>query len=80
MVGNADTGALISTAHNLANTATLKIGGLNATVKYAGLVGSGLVQLNVEIPKLADGDQPVTGSIGGVTLRGNTLVTVQTRP
>jgi uncharacterized protein (TIGR03437 family) len=72
-----DIGGLIPAPQNLANTAALRIGGLNATVKYAGLVGSGLVQLNVEMPKLADGDQPVTGSIGGVTLQGNTLITVQ---
>jgi uncharacterized protein (TIGR03437 family) len=80
VAGDAEIGALISKAHSLANTPTLEIGGLNARVDYAGLVGSGLVQLNVEIPKLADGDQPVTGRIAGVPLRGNTLVTVQTRP
>jgi uncharacterized protein (TIGR03437 family) len=80
VVDKTDIGGLIPAPQNLANTATLKIGGLNATVKYAGLVGSGLVQLNVEVPKLADGDQSVTGSIGGVTLQGNTLITVQARP
>jgi uncharacterized protein (TIGR03437 family) len=80
VVGNADMGAAISNAQNLANAVTLKIGGVNATVKFAGLVGAGLVQLNVEVPKLADGDQPVTGSIGGVPLRNNPFITVQSRP
>ena len=80
VVDKVDTGALISAAHNLANTVTLKFGGLTAAVKYAGLVGAGLVQLNVEVPQLADGDQSVTGSIGGVALRGNAFITVQARP
>ena len=43
-----------------------------------GLTGTGLYQFNVVVPSsAADGDLPVTISIGGVTSPDGTLITVQ---
>jgi uncharacterized protein (TIGR03437 family) len=45
----------------------VKIGGVNATVTFAGLVASGEFRCNVVVPaSLADGDQPVTATVNGV--------------
>lgn len=59
-------GQNFSGAANLANPATVTIGGMNATVTFAGLSGPGLYQLNVTVPQLPSGDQAVVATVGGV--------------
>ena len=59
------TGQLVSQAAPTIAPVTMKIGGVAAEVQWAGLVSSGLYQLNVKIPALGAGDQPVETSIGG---------------
>ena len=49
---------------------TLTIGGISATVSFAGLIPpyAALYQFNVQVPAaIADGDQPVVVQIGGIT-------------
>ncbi len=56
----------------------IKIGGLAATVSFAGLVGPGQFQFNVTLPpSLPDGDQPILATYGGFTTQPGTLITVQ---
>jgi uncharacterized protein (TIGR03437 family) len=43
----------------------ITIGGVEATVQFAGIVAAGEYQFNVVVPPLADGDQPLAASIGG---------------
>ena len=43
----------------LAAPVSATIGGVAAQVKWAGLIGPGLYQVNVEVPSVAAGDQPV---------------------
>ena len=45
------------------SAATVTIGGVSAVVSYAGLVGTGLYQLNVAVPSLANGTYPVVATI-----------------
>lgn len=48
----------------------VKIGGVTATVSFAGLVFPGEYQFNVQVPTgLADGDQEITASYGGRALQ-----------
>ena len=56
----------------------IKIGGVNATVQFAGLnVTPGEFQFNVVVPgSLADGDQPITATYNGLTTQTGTLITV----
>ncbi len=55
----------------------VQIGGVAATVQFAGLVGPGQFQFNVMIPaSLGNGDQPITATYGGVTTQAGTLITV----
>lgn len=59
------TSQLVSQPVPVVSRAMMSIGGATAEVQFAGLVSSGLYQLNVKIPNVAAGDQPVQGSIGG---------------
>jgi uncharacterized protein (TIGR03437 family) len=58
-------------------TTTVKIGGTNATVFYSGLAPDfvGLMQLNVQVPTVAAGDQPMVVTIGGA-VSNSELITV----
>jgi uncharacterized protein (TIGR03437 family) len=57
---------------------TIKIGGLTATVTFAGLVLPGEFQFNVVVPQtLADGDQPISAAYGGVSTPAGALITIQ---
>jgi uncharacterized protein (TIGR03437 family) len=60
-VGQIFTGAFPTTS-----PVTVTIGGVSALVAFAGLVGPGLYQINVTVPTVADGDQTVLASVGGV--------------
>ncbi len=63
-----------------ANQVTVSIGGLGATVTYAGWVSgsvTGLYQINATVPtKAAAGDLPVAVTIGGVTSQAGVTVAV----
>jgi uncharacterized protein (TIGR03437 family) len=56
----------------------ITIGGVAATVTFAGLVAPGEFQFNVTVPpSLANGDQPTMAMYNGLTTQAGTLITVQ---
>jgi uncharacterized protein (TIGR03437 family) len=56
----------------------ITIGGVAATVTFAGLVSPGEFQFNVVVPpSLANGDQPTMAMYNGLTTQAGTLITVQ---
>ena len=56
----------------------IKIGGVAATVQFAGLVAVGQYQFNVVVPStLADGDQSITAAYSGQTTQAGTLITIR---
>jgi uncharacterized protein (TIGR03437 family) len=55
----------------------MRIGGLDATVAYAGLISPGVYQFNVIVPQVGDGDQAVVGELRGLLTQSNLLVNVQ---
>ena len=56
----------------------IQMGGVNATVLFAGLVAPGEFQFNVVAPALiADGDQPVTATYNGLSTQTGTLITIR---
>jgi uncharacterized protein (TIGR03437 family) len=62
----------------LSPTPVITIGGVAATVTFAGLVSPGQYQFNVVVPpSLANGDQPATAMYNGLTTQAGTLITVQ---
>jgi len=55
----------------------VQIGGIAANVRFAGLVFPGEFQINADIPaSLANGDQPITATVGGVSTQPGVLLTV----
>jgi uncharacterized protein (TIGR03437 family) len=53
------------------------IGGVAATVQFAGLVGPGEFQFNVVVPAgLSNGDQTITATYNGASTQAGTLLTV----
>lgn len=61
-------GRVFSGANPLDNTVTVTIGGQTAVVDFAGVVGAGLVQINVHVPSsISNGDAAVVASVGGVS-------------
>jgi uncharacterized protein (TIGR03437 family) len=61
-------GQVFSGANRLANTVTVMIGGQPAAVDFAGVIGAGLVQINVHVPSsIGSGDAGVVASVGGVS-------------
>lgn len=70
------TGILNSTATPLANPVQIMIGGVNAQVSFAGLVGPGLYQFNVVVPSGVSGDAAVAATVAGVASQTGVLVSV----
>jgi uncharacterized protein (TIGR03437 family) len=69
-------GAVFSGSAPLVDPATATIGGVAAPASYAGLVGAGLYQLNVTVPSVPVGDQPLLVRVNGVTSQPGVFVTV----
>jgi uncharacterized protein (TIGR03437 family) len=68
----------ITQSGSLSPLPVVKIGGVAATVMFAGLVSPGEFQFNVVVPSsLADGDQPVTATYNGQSTQSGTLITIQ---
>ena len=63
---------------NVAAKVTATIGGADARVLFAGMTPGlvGLTQLNLVVPSVAGGDQPLQVTIGGI-LSKSALITVQ---
>ena len=56
----------------------ITIGGVSATVTFAGLVAPGQFQFNVVVPpSLPSGDQPTIATYNGLTTQAGTVITVQ---
>jgi uncharacterized protein (TIGR03437 family) len=61
-------GQVFNGASTLANNVTVTINGQTAAVDFAGIVGAGLVQINVHVPpSINNGDAVVLATVGGVS-------------
>ena len=72
----APAGVVLTAAYPIPDLSQVKvtIGGVDAPVLYAGLVGAGLYQLNVLVPSgIRSGDLPVVMTIGGQATKTATL-------
>lgn len=72
-------GQIVSGAALLSDLTQLRItvGGAPATVQFAGIVASGEYQLNITVPTVNDGDQPIVATIGGVTSQTGLAIPVK---
>ena len=71
--------ALVTTPLPLAHPEefSLRIGGVDATIAYAGLISPGLYQFNVVVPQVAAGDQPLVAELRGLLSQSALLITIQ---
>lgn len=70
------TSQLVAQPAPTAASVTVSIGGTNAAVQWAGIVSPGLYQLNVQVPNVGAGDQPVQTSVAGFQGAANVFVAV----
>lgn len=70
-------GLVFTGAYSLTNTVTITIGGVAASVSFAGLVAAGLYQLNVTVPALANGDYAVVAQITSLSTQSGVLLKIQ---
>jgi uncharacterized protein (TIGR03437 family) len=67
----------IAQGGTLGQLPTVKIGGIPASVSFAGLISPGLFQLNVTVPASApDGDLSVTGNYNGQDFQSGVILAV----
>jgi uncharacterized protein (TIGR03437 family) len=71
-------GTLVGAPAVLASPVAFRIGGMPATVEWAGIIGPGLYQFNVQVPLIPiSGDMVIVATIGGYHSPGDSLITVQ---
>jgi len=72
-------GSVITTPLPLAATPTVAIGGVNATVSFAGMTAAGVCQLNVVVPAgLPSGDNAIVAQLpGSAATQANVFVSIQ---
>jgi uncharacterized protein (TIGR03437 family) len=59
------------------NPVAVSVGGMQAEVLWAGLVGLGVYQINIQLPAaLADGDQPVVATVAGISSQSSALIKI----
>lgn len=70
-------GQLFSGAAPSVTQPQIFIGGMPATVLFAGIVEAGLFQFNIVVPNAGSGDQLLTASVGGAATPAGVYVTLQ---
>jgi uncharacterized protein (TIGR03118 family) len=74
----APNGSALTAPLPLAVKPTITIGGVPAAVTFAGLVGSGIYQVNVIVPgSLPTGDAAVVATVGGQQSQANAFISIQ---
>ncbi len=53
------------------------IGGVAATVQYAGIVEPGVYQIDLMVPQLDDGDQPILATIAGASSQAGLFIPIK---
>src|ERR1035437_3861771 len=68
---------MVAVARPLANALTVTIGGVPADVDWVGQVGSGLYQINLKVPAVRSGDQPIIVQVAGGRSPETARITIQ---
>ncbi len=70
-------GKIVASAAPCITLPQVTIGGVPATVNFAGIVEAGLYQLNVVVPPAGSGDQALQATVGGAATQSNIFLTLQ---
>jgi uncharacterized protein (TIGR03437 family) len=67
----------VTQSGTLSQLPEITMGGVRATVAFAGLVGPGEFRFNVVVPStLANGDQSILATYNGYSTQSDTLITI----
>ena len=69
-------GQIIQTPEPLTGAPVVTIGGATAAVQFAGIIGSGLYQINAIVPNLPAGDASITVTVNGVQSPAGTYIPI----
>jgi uncharacterized protein (TIGR03437 family) len=69
-------GMSYSGAAPVTNPVTITVGGVSAKVLFCGLVGAGLYQITIVVPKATAGDQTLVASVGAAQSQTGVSVTI----
>jgi uncharacterized protein (TIGR03437 family) len=69
-------GQLVTSSAPLANAATVTVGGVQAAVDWAGVVGAGLYQVNFHVPTVAAGDQTIQVAVNGASAQSGIFINI----
>jgi uncharacterized protein (TIGR03437 family) len=70
-------GQVFSGSASLIDQLRVTVGGVQATVQFAGLSGAGLYQINLVVPDLPTGDHAVIAEVGGLRSQENAFIAIQ---
>lgn len=70
-------GSIVTQPSETQTPVTVQIGTAQITASYAGLVGAGLYQVNVQVPDLPDGEYPVIATVNGVSSQQGVLLQIK---
>ena len=70
-------GRIFSGVAATTNAVSVFIGGVSANVAFSGITQAGLYQINVTVPLVASGDQPILATVNGVQTPTGPLVTIR---
>ncbi len=72
-------GQLVASPAPLSDLTQLRvtIGGVPATVQFAGITFPGEYQINLVVPQVPNGDQPILATIGGMSTQSGISITIQ---
>ena len=69
-------GVAVPAELTLTSATQVTIGGANAAVSFAGVISPGLFQINVTVPDVSDGDQPMIIQINGAQSPSDVMIAV----
>jgi N-acyl-D-amino-acid deacylase len=75
-LGSSTPGIILNAPAAMATVPTVTIGGANAAVSYAGVISPGLFQINVTIPQVSSGAQPISLAYGGRTSAAGAVIAI----
>jgi uncharacterized protein (TIGR03437 family) len=70
-------GSVFSGSAPTSNPVAITIGGVSASVVFAGITEAGLYQFNLTVPNAGSGDQALLATVNGVQTQSGPVVTVQ---
>ncbi len=70
-------GQVVRQPASLTSDIVVELGSVPAAVEFAGIIGPGLYQINIQVPDLPDGDAPLIVRLGAAASQAQVVIPVQ---